>query len=60
MSGLNNLKPDRVIKAFERAGWKKRGQAGSHVHLTKEVDILDKALNEKPTIQKLYNLERKG
>jgi len=36
VSGLNNLKPDRVIKAFERAGWKKRGQTGSHVHLTKD------------------------
>jgi predicted RNA binding protein YcfA (HicA-like mRNA interferase family) len=36
MSSLHGLKPDRVIKAFERAGWKKRGQKGSHVHLTKE------------------------
>lgn len=36
MSGLHNLKPDRVIKAFERAGWKERGQKGSHVKLTKE------------------------
>ncbi len=36
MSGLHNLKPERVIKAFERAGWKKRGQTGSHVQLTKE------------------------
>ena len=36
MSSLNNLKPEKVIKAFERAGWKKRGQKGSHIHLTKE------------------------
>lgn len=36
MSSLNNLGPERVIKAFERAGWKKRGQKGSHIHLTKE------------------------
>jgi len=36
MSSLNDLKPERVIKAFEKAGWKKRGQKGSHVHLTKE------------------------
>jgi predicted RNA binding protein YcfA (HicA-like mRNA interferase family) len=36
MSSLNNLKPEKVIKAFERAGWKKRGQKGGHVHLTKE------------------------
>ncbi|MBE0425592.1 MAG: type II toxin-antitoxin system HicA family toxin [Nitrospirae bacterium] len=37
MSGLHNLKPDRVIKAFERAGWKVRKQTGtSHVKLTKE------------------------
>jgi len=36
MSSLHNLKPDRVIKAFERAGWKIKGQRGSHVKLTKE------------------------
>ena len=39
MSSLHGLKPDRVIKAFERAGWKKRGQKGSHVHLAKEGNI---------------------
>lgn len=36
MSSLHNLKPDRVIKAFERAGWKVRKQTGSHVQLIKE------------------------
>ena len=36
MSGLNNLRPEGVIKAFERAGWKNRGQRGSHVQMTKE------------------------
>lgn len=36
MSSLHNLKPDRVIKAFERAGWMVRKQTGSHVKLTKE------------------------
>jgi predicted RNA binding protein YcfA (HicA-like mRNA interferase family) len=37
MSSLHNLKPDRVIKAFERAGWKVRKQTGtSHIKLTKE------------------------
>lgn len=37
MSGLHNLKPDRVVKAFERAGWINQGQRGSsHVKLTKE------------------------
>ena len=36
MSGLHNLKPNRVIKAFERAGWMVEGQKGSHVKLTKE------------------------
>jgi predicted RNA binding protein YcfA (HicA-like mRNA interferase family) len=36
MSSLLNLKPDRVIKAFERAGWKVRKQTGSHVKLIKE------------------------
>lgn len=39
MSGLNNLKPDRVVNAFERAGWKQRGQTGSHVHLAKEGNV---------------------
>ena len=36
MSGLHNLKPDRVVRAFERAGWINEGQRGSHVKLTKE------------------------
>ncbi len=36
MSGLSNLKPDRVVKAFERAGWTNEGQRGSHLKLTKE------------------------
>jgi predicted RNA binding protein YcfA (HicA-like mRNA interferase family) len=36
MSGIHNLTPERVIRAFERAGWKVRGQKGSHVKLTKE------------------------
>ncbi len=36
MSGLHNLKPDRVVKTFERAGWRNEGQRGSHVKLTKE------------------------
>lgn len=36
MSSLHNLKPDRIVKAFERAGWKNEGQRGSHVKLTKE------------------------
>lgn len=36
MTGTHNLKPDRVVKAFERAGWTVRGQKGSHIKLTKE------------------------
>jgi len=36
MSSLHNLKPDRVVKDFERAGWTVRGQKGSHVKLTKD------------------------
>jgi predicted RNA binding protein YcfA (HicA-like mRNA interferase family) len=35
MAGLNNLKPEKVIRAFEKAGWTNRGQRGSHVKLTK-------------------------
>jgi predicted RNA binding protein YcfA (HicA-like mRNA interferase family) len=34
--GLHNLKPEKVIKAFQRAGWVDRGFKGSHVKLTKE------------------------
>lgn len=36
MAGLHNLRPDRVVRAFVRAGWKSEGQRGSHVKLTKE------------------------
>jgi len=35
MSGLNNLDPLRVVKAFERAGWRRARTTGSHVILTK-------------------------
>ncbi len=36
MDGLHNLKPDRIVKAFEKAGWTIRSQRGSHVILTRE------------------------
>ena len=36
MSGLHNLKPVRVVKAFERTGWYVERQTGSHVILSKE------------------------
>jgi len=36
MSKLHNLKPDKVIKAFERASWKIERQTGSHVILSKK------------------------
>lgn len=36
MDGLHNLKPEKVVKAFERAGWIIRNQTGSHVVLKKE------------------------
>lgn len=36
MSSLHGLKPERVIKAFERAGWIVKRQTGSHAILTKE------------------------
>ncbi len=35
MSGINNLKPERVIKAFQQAGWTAERQTGSHVHMSK-------------------------
>ncbi len=39
MSSLHNLKSERVVKVFERAGWKVAGQKGSHVKLIKEGNI---------------------
>ena len=39
MAGLHNLKPERVIKAFKRAGWQEKKQTGSHVILTKKGNI---------------------
>jgi len=36
MAGLHNLKPEKVIRAFEKAGWVSRRQRGSHVKMTKE------------------------
>jgi predicted RNA binding protein YcfA (HicA-like mRNA interferase family) len=31
MASLHNLKPEKVIKAFEKAGWMNKGQRGSHM-----------------------------
>ncbi|MEK6777722.1 MAG: type II toxin-antitoxin system HicA family toxin [bacterium] len=36
MEGIHNLKAEKVVKAFERAGWTARGQKGSHIKLTKD------------------------
>jgi len=36
MQGIHNLRPRRVVRAFERAGWTVWSQKGSHVKLTKE------------------------
>lgn len=36
MAGLCNFKPDRVVRAFQRAGWTNEGQKGSHVKLANE------------------------
>ena len=36
MAGIHNLSPQKVVKAFERAGWLALGQKGSHVKLIKE------------------------
>ena len=54
MSGLHNLKPERVVKAFERAGWTNEGQRGSHVKLTKEgnPNILSVPVHKGKTVKK--------
>ena len=35
MAGIHNLHPQRVIKAFEQAGWKNLGRYGKHFKLQK-------------------------
>ena len=35
MATLHDLKPKKVIRAFERAGWINKRQRGSHVKLIK-------------------------
>lgn len=37
-AGLHNLRPERVVRAFERAGWTVERQRGSHVHLSRPGD----------------------
>lgn len=36
MKGLHSLQPERVVKAFERCGWRVTRQKGSHIILVKE------------------------
>jgi predicted RNA binding protein YcfA (HicA-like mRNA interferase family) len=35
MGQLGNITGKAAVKAFERAGWRVRGQVGSHVMMTK-------------------------
>lgn len=35
MSRISNLNPVKVVKAFEKAGWRIMGQKGSHIKLKK-------------------------
>jgi len=39
MAGTHNLKPLKVVQAFEKAGWASSGQKGSHVKLMKEDNL---------------------
>lgn len=36
MGKLSNISGKKAVKAFEKLGWQKRGQVGSHVVMTKE------------------------
>jgi predicted RNA binding protein YcfA (HicA-like mRNA interferase family) len=36
MGRLGNISGKEAVKAFEKAGWLARGQAGSHLIMTKE------------------------
>lgn len=36
MGKLSNISGKGAVKAFEKLGWQKRGQVGSHVVMTKE------------------------
>lgn len=36
MGRLGNISGKEAVKAFEKAGWLARGQAGSHLVLTKQ------------------------
>jgi predicted RNA binding protein YcfA (HicA-like mRNA interferase family) len=35
MATVHNLKPEKVVKTFEKGGWINKGQRGSHVKLIK-------------------------
>ena len=37
--GIHNLKPERVVKAFIKAGWTRRKTKSGHVKLTKEGNV---------------------
>jgi predicted RNA binding protein YcfA (HicA-like mRNA interferase family) len=54
MTGLHNLKPEKVVRAFIKAGWKKRKTKSSHANLTKEgnTNILSIPLHKGKPIKK--------
>jgi predicted RNA binding protein YcfA (HicA-like mRNA interferase family) len=35
VAGIHNLRPERVIRAFQRAGWENLGRYGKHYKLRK-------------------------
>ena len=54
MSGLHNLRPERVVKAFERVVWTNEGQREGHAELTKEgnPNILSIPVHKGKTVKK--------
>ncbi|MEE9613661.1 MAG: type II toxin-antitoxin system HicA family toxin [Thermodesulfobacteriota bacterium] len=65
MKGLHNLKPEKVVKAFERAGWVVARQTGSHVIMTRpgNANILSIPVHKGKSIKKgllLNQIKRAG
>ncbi|MEO5359564.1 MAG: type II toxin-antitoxin system HicA family toxin [Nitrospirota bacterium] len=63
MGNLNNLHTDKILKAFQRAGWMFKSQKGSHVKLAKEGATVILPVHKGKTIKEavlLHEIKKAG
>lgn len=63
MGKLNNLHTDKVLKAFQKAGWMFKSQRGSHIKLAKKDETIILPIHKGKPIKEpvlLHEIKRAG